>query len=202
LIRHLKPALNVTNKLIIDRAAEAARAIALLSFNEANREAMREASCLEHLANLLRANTTDVTLLGNLIWALESLCLNDRNRETLFSNGGIPALVPYMIFQDQQIQSQAVRALRNLSNHVQLSQLFVLSDYGLKYSLEILFSNQNDLVLMQVLELVQNLLLFDGSRRAVNESFTPTILDSLKKTLCNRPFIQPLVLALESLLDH
>jgi hypothetical protein len=197
----------------------AARALATLAFNESNREAIRENGGLEVLGHLLRSPmlpktesidsdnsqngkaNDEASLLSSAVWAIEALSVNDKNREVLLTNGAIPALVSLLASNDPSTQSQAVRALRNLSIYVSVGLLFV-SELGIKYLQDILLTCPNVFVLMQVLELLHNLLLFDATRKSLSAAFDEEIFDKLKTHLYSMPMLQPLLVALETLMDH
>jgi len=216
LIQFLKRAQNPGQNTV---GSLAARAIATLAFNESNREAVRECGGLEVLAHLLRSPilpksgaidqnepngkpaNDEASLLGSAVWAVETLSVNDKNRETLLANGGIPALLSLLSSEDSRTLSQAVRAIRNLSIYVPIGHLFV-SELGVKYLQDILFTCPNVFVLMQVLELLHNLLLFDATRKALCTAFDRETFEKLKTHLWNMPMLQPLLIALETLMDH
>eukprot|EP00026_Physarum_polycephalum_P000300 Phypoly_transcript_00300.p1 GENE.Phypoly_transcript_00300~~Phypoly_transcript_00300.p1 ORF type:complete len:1780 (+),score=292.27 Phypoly_transcript_00300:209-5341(+) len=212
LSRAQNPGQNVVGSL-------AARALATLAFNESNREAIRENGGLEVLGHLLRspmlpktesideqtvvesAANEEASLLSSAVWAIEALSVNDKNREVLLTNGAIPALVSLLSSDDPRTQSQAVRALRNLSIYVPVGLLFV-SELGIKYLQDILLTCPNVFVLMQVLELLHNLLLFDATRKCLSTAFDSETFEKLKNHLWTMPMLQPLLVALETLMDH
>jgi len=201
----------------------AARTIALLAFNESNRDTIREVGGLEAVAYLLRTPTimnssssrikdkTQVPdpneawtsmVICNAVWALEILSFNGKNRDILLSNGGIPALISLLSCAEEEIQALAVRALRNLSSYVSIAQLFLVSNLGVKYLLDILYSCKNDFVLIHVLELIQNLVTFDATRKLIGEAITKPIMEKLKSQLWNRTLLQPLLVSLEMFLGN
>jgi len=215
LIEFLKRAQNSGQNAV---GSLAARAIATLAFNESNREAVRESGGLEVLAHLLRTPilpknesldlneqrgkpADEASLLSSAVWAVEALSVNDKNREVLLTNGAIPALLSLLSSDDTRTQSQAVRAIRNLSIYVPIGHMFV-SELGVKYLLDILFTCPNVFVLMQVLELLHNLLLFDATRKSLSAAFDTETFEKLKAHLWNMPMLQPLLVALETLMDH
>lgn len=101
-----------------------------------------------------------------------------------------------------------------------VGHLFV-SELGVQYLLDILLTCPNVFVLMQVLELLHNLLMFgnlinliiilfyslltlalDATRKCLSTAFDAETFDKLKSHLWNMPMLQPLLVALETLMDH
>lgn len=93
-----------------------------------------------------------------------------------------------------------------------------VSELGVKYLLDILFTCPNIFVLMQVLELLHNLLLFgmlritcknceltfvaDATRNSLSQAFDAETFEKLKAHLVNMPMLLPLLIALETLMDN
>jgi len=219
LVQFLTRAGASTDEFALQIGGTAVRAIALLAFNESNRDAIREAGGLEAVAQILRTPTllgsgsptkgkgTDREAINtmaicNSAWALEVLCFNTKNRDVLLFNGGIPALISLLSCPEEEIQSVSVRTLRNLSCFASVAQLFVVSNLGVKYLLDILYTCNNDFVLIHALELIQNLLLFDATRNMVLETITKAGVEKLKAHLWNRALLQSLLVALEMLLGN
>lgn len=104
---------------------------------------------------------------------------------------------------------------------VSVGHLFV-SELGVQYLLDILLTCPNVFVLMQVLELLHNLLMFgnsftlfiisshsltfpfflDATRKCLSAAFDAETFEKLKTHLWNMPMLQPLLVALETLMDH
>jgi uncharacterized membrane protein len=175
-------------------AAIAAKNLAMLALNESNREVIRETGGVEAVAYILRTPTSaspdasvgadvDTLLIVYVVWALQFLAFNEKNREILLKNGGIPALISLLTYPSEQVLILTIRVLRNLLCNAHVSSIFITSEFGIKYLYDILSSSHNDYLLSQVVELMQNLMLYDNTRKILCDYATSTATDKVKGIL-------------------